>query len=56
MVLAETGGQRLYLPIETADMEWGDMPVSIPGTRDWGAQRHSGSQSYVMRSVTLDGA
>jgi hypothetical protein len=50
-VLAARGGQQVYLPMEIAEIQWGDIPVSIPGTRDWAAQRHSGSQTYVIREA-----
>lgn len=45
---------HVYLPMESADIAWGDIPVSIPGTRDWAAQRHSGSQTYVIREMPRD--
>jgi CRISPR system Cascade subunit CasD len=51
IVLDARGGQRLYLPLEAAEFEWGDIPISLPGSRDWSAHTHSGSQSYVVRSV-----
>jgi hypothetical protein len=58
VTFALTGGaecRQLYLPVEAAEVEWGDVPVSIPGTRDWAAQRHSGVQSYILRSLVGQG-
>lgn len=52
-VLAPRPAERVYLPMEIAEIEWGDIPVSIPGSRDWATQRHSGSQSYVIRDAVL---
>lgn len=42
----------VYLPTELVDPEWGDLPVSIPGRRDWIANRHSGADLYVCRELT----
>lgn len=40
---------EIYLPVETATPSWGDMPLSIPGRRDWISYRHAGADLYVMR-------
>jgi hypothetical protein len=39
----------IYLPAKVATPEWGDMPLSIPGCRDWTNYRHSGADLYIMR-------
>jgi CRISPR system Cascade subunit CasD len=40
---------EIYLPAETATPSWGDMPLSIPGRRDWTGYRHAGADLYIMR-------
>jgi CRISPR system Cascade subunit CasD len=40
----------IYLPADAATPAWGDMPVSIPGSRDWASYRHAGADTYVVRS------
>jgi CRISPR system Cascade subunit CasD len=40
---------EIYLPAETATSSWGDMPLSIPGRRDWTSYRHAGADLYIMR-------
>jgi CRISPR system Cascade subunit CasD len=39
----------VYLPADAATPSWGDMPVSIPGTRDWASYRHAGTDLYIIR-------
>jgi CRISPR system Cascade subunit CasD len=39
----------IYLPAGTATPAWGDMPLSIPGCRDWTSYRHAGADLYIMR-------
>lgn len=39
----------LYLPADRAAPQWGDLPMSIPGRRDWLANRHAGSDMYLQR-------
>lgn len=41
----------VYLPADRTRTKWGDLPVSIPGRRDWIADRHSGSDLYVCRQL-----
>ena len=41
---------EMYLPTAAATPTWGDMPLSIPGCRDWESYRHAGAELYVMRS------
>ena len=40
---------EIYLPAEAATPSWGDLPLSIPGRRDWTSFRHAGSDLYVVR-------
>jgi len=40
---------EMYLPAAAATPSWGDIPLSIPGCRDWTSYRHSGADLYVMR-------
>ena len=40
---------EVYLPAEAATAAWGDIPLSIPGCRDWSSYRHAGADLYVMR-------
>jgi CRISPR system Cascade subunit CasD len=49
-VAAERGGV-IYLPLDSIAGRWGDMPISIPGRRDWLADRHAGSDLYVYRGA-----
>jgi CRISPR system Cascade subunit CasD len=49
MAAAKRSGKLVYLPTELVDPEWGDLPVSIPGRRDWLSNRHSGADLYVCR-------
>lgn len=46
---AKRSPKLVYLPTELVDPEWGDLPVSIPGRRDWLSNRHSGADLYVCR-------
>jgi CRISPR system Cascade subunit CasD len=39
----------IYLPAGIATPVWGDMPISIPGCRDWTTYRHAGADLYIMR-------
>lgn len=43
----------IYLPADAATPAWGDMPVSIPGRRDWAGYRHAGADTYIVRSSPL---
>jgi CRISPR system Cascade subunit CasD len=40
----------VYLPVDAATPAWGDMPLSIPGGRDWASYRHAGADLYIMRT------
>jgi CRISPR system Cascade subunit CasD len=40
---------EIYLPAQAASPAWGDIPLSIPGCRDWTSHRHAGADLYVMR-------
>jgi hypothetical protein len=40
---------EIYLPAEAATPAWGDMPLSIPGCRDWITYHHAGTDLYIMR-------
>jgi CRISPR system Cascade subunit CasD len=40
---------QIYLPAESATPSWGDLPVSIPGRRDWASFRHAGADLYIIR-------
>jgi CRISPR system Cascade subunit CasD len=40
---------EIYLPAEAATPSWGDMPLSIPGSRDWTTYRHAGADLYIIR-------
>ena len=40
---------EIYLPAEAATPAWGDLPLSIPGRRDWASFRHAGADLYVIR-------
>ncbi|QIG47924.1 type I-E CRISPR-associated protein Cas5/CasD [Nordella sp. HKS 07] len=48
-VASERSSALIYLPAGCTQPQWGDLPVSIPGRRDWPANRHSGSELYVCR-------
>jgi CRISPR system Cascade subunit CasD len=39
----------VYLPAAVTTPAWGDMPLSIPGCRDWTTYRHAGADLYIMR-------
>ena len=55
LVAQKRTSKLVYLPIELVDTEWGDLPVSIPGRRDWIANRHSGADLYVCREPAGSG-
>jgi CRISPR system Cascade subunit CasD len=40
---------EIYLPADAATPAWGDMPLSIPGRRDWTTYRHAGADLYIRR-------
>jgi hypothetical protein len=40
---------EIYLPAAATSPLWGDMPLSIPGCRDWTNYRHAGEDLYVVR-------
>ena len=40
---------EIYLPADAATPSWGDLPLSIPGRRDWSSFRHAGADLYVIR-------
>jgi CRISPR system Cascade subunit CasD len=42
----------IYLPAGVATPAWGDMPLSIPGCRDWTSYRHAGADLYILRLST----
>ncbi len=39
----------IYLPAENVTPTWGDLPLSVPGQRNWATYRHSGADLYVQR-------
>ena len=41
----------IYLPAEDVTAAWGDLPLSVPGRRDWATYRHSGADLYVHRAA-----
>jgi CRISPR system Cascade subunit CasD len=47
--VAQDNPGEIYLPAEAATPSWGDLPLSIPGRRDWASFRHAGSDLYVVR-------
>jgi CRISPR system Cascade subunit CasD len=47
---------EIYLPAEAATPSWGDLPLSIPGRRDWTSFRHAGSDLYVVRQLLPAGS
>jgi CRISPR system Cascade subunit CasD len=49
LVAQKRSAKLIYLPTELVDPHWGDLPVSIPGRRDWMSNRHSGADLYVCR-------
>jgi CRISPR system Cascade subunit CasD len=48
--VAQIRGGEIYLPAEAATPSWGDMPLSIPGSRDWATYHHAGADAYIMRA------
>jgi CRISPR system Cascade subunit CasD len=40
---------EIYLPAEAATPSWGDLPLSIPGSRDWMTYHHAGADLYIQR-------
>jgi len=48
--VARNQAGEMYLPASAATPSWGDMPLSIPGCRDWASYRHAGAELYVKRS------
>src|SRR5262249_28596180 len=52
---AKRAAKLVYLPTELVHPEWGDLPVSIPGRRDWLSNRHAGADLYVCRQATSSG-
>lgn len=49
LIVAQGRPGEIYLPAEVATPSWGDLPLSIPGRRDWASFRHAGSDLYVIR-------
>jgi CRISPR system Cascade subunit CasD len=47
--IARNYAGEMYLPAAAATPSWGDIPLSIPGCRDWASYRHAGADLYVMR-------
>ena len=47
--VAQAHPGEIYLPAEAATPSWGDLPLSIPGRRDWASFRHAGTDLYVIR-------
>jgi CRISPR system Cascade subunit CasD len=47
-VVRERPGE-IYLPADAATPSWGDLPLSIPGRRNWATYRHAGADVYVCR-------
>jgi CRISPR system Cascade subunit CasD len=47
---------EIYLPAEAASAAWGDIPLSIPGCRDWSSYRHAGADLYIIRPRPLSPA
>jgi CRISPR system Cascade subunit CasD len=47
--VAQENPGDIYLPAEAATPLWGDLPLSIPGRRDWANFRHAGADLYVIR-------
>jgi CRISPR system Cascade subunit CasD len=48
-MLSRENSDIVYLPAECTTPQWGDLPISIPGRRDWLANRHSGADLYLAR-------
>jgi len=48
--VARNQAGEMHLPASAATPTWGDMPLSIPGCRDWASYRHAGAELYVKRS------
>ena len=44
----------IYLPSEVIEPQWGDLLVSIPGTRDWRSRLHGGAEIYVRRAAQAE--
>jgi CRISPR system Cascade subunit CasD len=42
----------IYLPAQLVTPAWGDLPQSIPGSRDWATYRHTGTDLYIMRPTS----
>ena len=49
LAVARDYSGEIYLPAEAATPAWGDLPLSIPGRRDWASFRHAGADLYVIR-------
>jgi CRISPR system Cascade subunit CasD len=49
LAVARDHSGEIYLPAEAATPAWGDLPLSIPGRRDWASFRHAGADLYVIR-------
>jgi CRISPR system Cascade subunit CasD len=49
LAVAQDYPGEIYLPAEAATPAWGDLPLSIPGRRDWASYRHAGADLYVIR-------
>jgi CRISPR system Cascade subunit CasD len=47
--VARNRGGEMYLPVTAITPSWGDIPLSIPGCRNWTTYRHSGADLYVVR-------
>ena len=47
--VARNHGGEMYLPVTAVTPSWGDLPVSIPGCRNWTSYRHSGADLYIVR-------
>jgi len=48
--VARNYGGEMFLPVTAVTPSWGDLPLSIPGCRDWASYRHAGADLYVVRS------
>lgn len=46
---ARVGEGALYLPLESAEPELGDLRVALPGGRDWTSRQHGGQHLYLVR-------
>jgi CRISPR system Cascade subunit CasD len=47
--VAQDNPGEIYIPADAATPSWGDLPLSIPGRRDWASFCHAGSDLYVVR-------